>query len=158
MWNNTILIIQIIQFYLFIYLFIHYSFCRVCINNLKVCGTLMQLCQNEINFLGYTWNLNDPQIFFHNLLSKNYWWKNTLSLSKLLICDEIETFPQKSPLEVWRWHHFSIFVDNIKTRCVVCLDHSPPPANYLKGKQREGSTLLKESHNNHFKLKARTFF
>ena len=25
----------------------------------------------------------------------------------------------RSPLEVWRWHHFSIFVDNIKNRFVV---------------------------------------
>ena len=31
-------------------------------------------------------------------------------------------------------------------------------ANCLKGEQREGSTPMKESQNNHFKLKARTFF
>ena len=41
---------------------------------------------------------------------------------------------------------------------MICLEHTPPPANYLKGKQRKGSTPLKESHNNHFKLKARAFF
>ena len=41
------------SFYLIIYLFIYYSFCRVCINNLKVWGNLMQLCHNERNFLGY---------------------------------------------------------------------------------------------------------
>ena len=48
---------------------------------------------------------------------------------------------------------FSIFVDNIKNQFVVHLDHIPPPA---KGNQCEGSTPLKESHNNHFKLKACT--
>ena len=42
------------------------------------------------------WNLKDPQILFQNLLSKNYWWKNTLSLSKVLIYYEIETFTKKS--------------------------------------------------------------
>ena len=42
----------IFSFYLIIYLFIHYSFCRVYINNLKVWGTLTQLCHNERNFLG----------------------------------------------------------------------------------------------------------
>ena len=99
------------------------------------------------------WNLNDPQILFQNLLSKNYWWKNTLTLSKVLIYYEIT-----NPLEVWKWHHFSIFVDNIKNRFVVYLDHIPLPANCLKGKQREESTPLKESQNNHFMLKARTFF
>ena len=46
--------------------------------------------------LGTLWNLNDPQILFQNLLSKNYWWKNTLTLSKVLIYFEIETFAKKS--------------------------------------------------------------
>ena len=72
------------------------------------------LCHNEKEFFGYIWNLNDPQIFFQNLLSKNYCWKNTRSLSKILICYETETFTTWRPLEVWRWHHFSILVDNIK--------------------------------------------
>ena len=105
-------------FFLFNLLFIHYSLCKVCVNNLKVWGTLMQLRHNKKNFLGYIRNLKDLQIFFQNLLSKNYWWKNTLSLSKVLICYEIETFTTWSPLEVWRWHNFSIFVDNIKNRFV----------------------------------------
>lgn len=39
-----------------------------------------------------------------------------------------------------------------------CLDHNPPPTNYSKGKNREASTLLKESHNNHLKQKAQIFF
>ena len=44
------------------------------------------------------WNLNDPQILFQNLLSKNYWWKNTLSLSKVLIYYEIGPFTKEVPL------------------------------------------------------------
>ena len=64
------------------------------------------------------WNLNDPQILFQNLLSKNYLWKNTLSLSKVTVIMRVK-LSLRSPLEVWRWHHFSIFVDNIKNRFVV---------------------------------------
>ena len=41
---------------------------------------------------------------------------------------------------------------------MVYRDHIPLPANCLKGKLREESTPLKESQNNHFMLKARTFF
>ena len=52
---------------------------------------------------------------------------------------------------------FSIFADNIKNRFVVYLDYIPLPAKCLKGKQREGSTQLKESHNNHFKLSTYIF-
>ena len=33
----------------------------------------------------------------------------------------------------------------------------PPSPGYLKGKQWEGSTLLRESHNNHLKLKVSIF-
>ena len=62
-----------IFFVLFNHLFIHYSFCRVCINNMKVWGTLMQFYHNE-------WNLKNPQILFQNLLYKSCWWKNTLFL------------------------------------------------------------------------------
>ena len=84
---------------LFNCLFIYYSFWRVYINNLKVWGTLMQFCHNERNFLGYIWNLNDPQLLFQNLLSKNYWWKNTLSLSKVLMFHEIETYTKEVHLK-----------------------------------------------------------
>ena len=42
------------------------------------------------------WNLKDPQILFQKLLSKNYWWKNTLTLSEVLIYYEIETLTKKS--------------------------------------------------------------
>ena len=63
------------------------------------------------------WNLNYSQILLQNLLSKNYWWKNTLSLSKVIIMRL--KLSLRSPLEVWRWHHFSIFKDNIKNRFVV---------------------------------------
>ena len=102
--------------------------------------TLMQLCHNERNFLGVAlWNLNDPQILLQNLLSKNYWWKNTLSLSKVLIYYEIETFTKEVPLT---------FEDDIIFRFLYI----------TLGTQHDGSTSLKESHNNHFKLKARTFF
>ena len=73
--------------------------------------------------------------------------KNTLTLSKVLLYFEIE-FSLRSPLEVWRWHHFSIIIDNIKNRFVVYVDHIPLPANYLKGKQHKESTPLKESQNN----------
>ena len=84
--------------YLIIDLFIHYSFCGLYINNLNVWGTLMQLYHDEINFPGYIRNSSDPKILFHNLLSKNYCWKNTLTHSKVLICYEIE----RSSLKVWR--------------------------------------------------------
>ena len=87
-------------FFRFIYSFIYYSFCNVCINNLKVLGTLMQLYHNEWNFPEYTWNLSNQQIVFQNLLSKNCWWKNTLSLSKVLMLWDLQ-FCQRSPLEVW---------------------------------------------------------
>ena len=92
-------------------------------------------------------------ILFQNLQSKNY-----ISLSKVIICYEIETFTKEVHFRFEDDIIFFIFVDNIKNRFVVCLDHIPPPANCLKGKQHEGSTPLKESHNNHFKLKARRFF
>ena len=105
------------------------------------------------------WNLNDPQILFQNLLSKNYLWRNTLSLSKVIIYYEIETFTKKSTWS-WRWHHFSIFLDNIKNRFVVysTISHYSQTAWKMcsvKGQQNE---RIKESQNNHFKLKARTFF
>ena len=74
-------------------------------------------------------------------MSKNYWWKNTLSLSKVLVCYEIETFTTWSPLEVWRWHNFSISVDNIKNRFVdvSTISHHPQTAwkvSSVKGQQR----------------------
>ena len=47
-------------------------------------------------FLDALWNLNDPQILFQNLLAKNYWWKNTLTISKIIIYYEIETFTKRS--------------------------------------------------------------
>ena len=101
----------------------------------------------------FKWSPN----LFQCLLSRNYWWKNTLSLSKVLMFWDWN-FHQRSPLEVWRWHYSSFFVDNIKHGFVVCLLHIPPLTNCLKGKQHKWSSLLKESHNNHFKLKAHTFF
>ena len=49
-------------------------------------------------FLDTLWNLHDPQILFQNLLSKK-WLKNTLSLSKVLIYYEIETFTKEVHLK-----------------------------------------------------------
>ena len=118
----------------------------------------MQFNHNKRIFLGYIWILNDPHFFFpQNLQSKNYWWKSTLSLSKVLICDEIDTFTKEIHLKFEDDIIFRLFVDNIKNQCLACLDCIPAPTNCLKGKQHEDSTTLKESHNNHLKLKARPF-
>ena len=66
--------------YLFIILFVGFASIAWKCEELWYNSAIMK----EIS-LDKLWNLNDPQFFFQNLLSKNYWWKNTLSLSKVLI-------------------------------------------------------------------------
>ena len=83
------------SFYLIIYLFIilFVGFASIIWKCEEIwCNSVTM---KEISF-DTLWNLNEPQILFQNLLSKNYWWKNTLTLSKVLIYYEIETFTKKS--------------------------------------------------------------
>ena len=138
--------------YLFIILFVGFASITWKCEELWCNSVIMK----EIS-LDTLWNLNDPQILFQNLQSKKYWWKNTLPFSKVPIYYEIETFTKKSTWSL-KMTPFFDFLDNIKNRSVVCLDHIPPPGNCLRRKRHEGSTWLKESHDNHFKLKAHTFF
>ena len=86
------------SFYLIIYLFIilFVGFASIIWKCEEIwCNSVIM---KEIS-LDTLWNLNDPQILFQNLLSKNYWWKNTLSLSKVLIYYEIENFTKEVPLK-----------------------------------------------------------
>ena len=95
---------------------------------------------------------------FQNLLSKNYWWKYTLSLSKVIIYHEIETFTKKS---IWSLKVTSFF-RFLKITLTIGLWYIPPYHTICKLLERwaawEGSTPMKESQNNNFKLKACTFF
>ena len=82
------------SFYLIIYLFILFvGFASI----IWKCEEILynSVIMKEIS-LDTLWNLNGPQILFQNLLSKNYWWKNNLTLSKVLIYYEIETSAKKS--------------------------------------------------------------
>ena len=120
----------------------------------------MQLCHNERNLLGYIWNLNDSQIFFQNLQSKNYWWKNTLSLSKVLICDDIETLPKES---TWSFKMTSIFVNNIKNQFmdVSTISHHPQNAwkkSSVKGQHRWKNLITIISSWKHVHFSKNSFF
>ena len=68
-----------------------------CIYNFKVWETLTQLYQNARNILRHKWNINYSKILLQNLLSKSYWWKNTLHLYKVLCYKR--NFYQEVPLK-----------------------------------------------------------
>ena len=80
-----------IFFVFFNYLFIHYSFCTVCINNLKVWGFLTQLCHNERNFLGNMKFKQSP-----NFVSEFTVWNFRY---RFLVYHEIETFTKEVHLK-----------------------------------------------------------
>ena len=77
--------------YLFIILFVGFASIAWKCEELWCISVIMK----EIS-LDTSWNLNDPQLLFQNVLSKYYWWKSTLPLSKVLIYYEVETFTRKS--------------------------------------------------------------
>ena len=92
---NTLCIFFVLFNHLFIYLFIilFVGFASIAWK----CEELwcISVIMKEIS-LDTSWNLNDPQLLFQNVLSKYYWWKSTLPLSKVLIYYEVETFTRKS--------------------------------------------------------------
>ena len=102
-------VILFIHLFIFIDLFLFiYHFWSGCNYNFKVWEISTRLCHNARNFLRHKWNVRKyPKLCFRFYCLKIIGGKNSLSLSKLLICYE-RNFHQKVPLnfEDEAWSHF----------------------------------------------------